>query len=132
MFIDSICMVILGVYFYFVKSMQALMIIMIVLNVILIVLIWYGVPESPKFLYEKHRKDEFIQALQWIAKVNRIDPQLDQLMALEKRNEIELSQMQREDVKEEEEDEIDGNISPTTKGIGRSMKVTRTANLPSE
>lgn len=60
MFIDSICMVILGVYFYFVKSMQALMIVMIVLNVILIVLIWYGVPESPKFLYEKHRKDEFI------------------------------------------------------------------------
>ncbi len=53
-------------------------------------------------------------------------------MALEKRNEIELSQMQREEAKEEEEDEIDAHISPTTKGIGRSMKVTTTANLPSE
>jgi hypothetical protein len=60
MFVDSACMVTLGVYFYYVKSMDALMITMIIFNFLLIVIIWYGVPESPKFLYEKQKKEEFI------------------------------------------------------------------------
>jgi hypothetical protein len=33
--------------------MDALMIAMLIINFLLIVIIWYGVPESPKFLYEK-------------------------------------------------------------------------------
>ena len=90
MLVDSACMVALGVYFYYVKSMDALMIAMIIFNFLLIVIIWYGVPESSKFLYEKERKEEFIQVLEWIAKVNRVNVRLDEIMSLDKSKEIEL------------------------------------------
>ena len=113
MFIDSACMVTLGVYFYYIKSMDALMIAMTLLNFVLIIIIWYGVPESPKFLYERQRKEEFIQALEWIAKVNRINIRLDEIMALDKSKEIELPQLSPakfEDAKDEEEDDFDKHI----------------------
>jgi MFS family permease len=63
MFVDSACMVTLGLYFFYIKSMKALMVVMIILNIVLIALIWYGVPESPKYLYEKMDREGFLKAL---------------------------------------------------------------------
>jgi MFS family permease len=84
MFVDSACMISLGLYFNYIKSMKGLMIAMIIINIILCVLIWTCVPESPKFLYEKDRKEEFVKSLQWIAKVNgNSNVNFDEIMALD-------------------------------------------------
>lgn len=120
-------MVTLGVYFYYIKSMDALMIAMLIINFLLIVIIWYGVPESPKFLYEKQRKEEFIQVLEWIAKVNRVNVRLDEVMSLDKSKEIELPQMSPakfEDAKEEEEDDFDKH-SIKIETVQRKSEVNR-------
>ncbi len=111
MFIDSACMISLGVYFYYIKSMHSLVVTMTVLNVALIALIAYGVPESPKYLYEKKRIQEFSQALKWIAKVNRIDINVEEIVSIG-HNSIELpnlspKQKVAEDFKEEGYEEFD-------------------------
>ena len=53
MIFDSLGMIFLGVYFQQVRSMNPMIVGMIVANLILIALIWHYIPESPKFLYEK-------------------------------------------------------------------------------
>lgn len=51
--------------------------------------------------------------MEWIAKINRINVRLDEIMALDKSKEIELPQMSPakcEDAKDEEDDEFDKHI----------------------
>ena len=88
--------------------MQVLIIGMTILNILLIALISYGVPESPKFLFEKERIEEFKEALKWMAKVNGIQVNIDEIVA-SGYNTVELPQIiitpqsKMEELKEEED-----------------------------
>ena len=70
MIIDSACMIFLGFYFWSVKSMGALLNGLILIQIVIIALLWFFIPESAKFLYEKGRIEEFLKALKKIARVN--------------------------------------------------------------
>ena len=71
MFIDSLCMMGLGAYFWKVsRNMDGLMWALTVVQVVVCVAIAWGVPESPKYLFEKGKKKEFNETIRWIAKVN--------------------------------------------------------------
>ena len=89
MLIDSACMIFLGVYFYIAKSMAFLMNLLIVLQVIVIIMLWFFVPESPKFYHEKGNKKGFIASLKKIAIVNGKDAQvvldMDEIRNLDKK-----------------------------------------------
>jgi MFS family permease len=73
MLFDSLCMIFLGFFFWAVRSMQGILTILMVLQVFIILGIWFFVPESPKFLYEQGRKEAFTKALKMIARVNGKD-----------------------------------------------------------
>ncbi len=70
MFVDALCMVMLGSYFYFVKTMTGAIVSLICIQVCLLGAIWGFVPESPRFLYEKGKIEEFKKSLIMIARVN--------------------------------------------------------------
>jgi hypothetical protein len=60
MFIDSLCMMGLGAYFWGVsRKMDGLIWGLAIIQVIVCIGIAIGVPESPKYLYEKGKELEF-------------------------------------------------------------------------
>lgn len=63
-------LVILGVFFYFVKDMKIIIYILIGIQSVLIVVVALFVPESPKYLYEKGELVKFRKAMQTIARFN--------------------------------------------------------------
>ena len=71
MFIDSLCMMGLGAYFWKVsRNMDGLIWTLTIVQVVVCIAIALWVPESPKYLFEKGRKEEFNKAIRWIARVN--------------------------------------------------------------
>lgn len=62
-------MVIIGIYFYFVKKIEPILLASTLITIVLVIFIIFT-PESPKFLYEKGKMKEFKEALMFIAKFN--------------------------------------------------------------
>lgn len=77
--IDATCMLILGLYFYFFKSMIPLLVFLTVVQTLAISLVALNAPESPKFLHDKGDTEGFIRALLRIAHVNKKDLNLNEL-----------------------------------------------------
>jgi len=70
MFVDAACMLALGAYFLHVKSMTGVVIGLAGIQTVLLAALWGWLPESPRFLHEKGRHEDFKAALLTIARVN--------------------------------------------------------------
>ena len=65
------CMMSLGAFFWLVsRNMDGLLWGLSIIQILVCIVIAWGVPESPKYLFEKGKYTEFNQALIWMAKVN--------------------------------------------------------------
>ncbi|TNV73205.1 hypothetical protein FGO68_gene6950 [Halteria grandinella] len=75
MLFDSMCMIFLGVYFYAVRSMEQLILGLAIIQIVICVLMFLFIPESPKFLFEQGKKEQFITSLKKIAIINGLKPE---------------------------------------------------------
>ena len=79
MFVDASTMIVLGLYFMFFKSMTPLFVLNALGMRIIIVLIQVCIPESPKYLYESDKMEEFFEALLRISKGNGLSLTIEDL-----------------------------------------------------
>lgn len=76
LFFDNCVMVMLGIYFYFVKSILPLMYFLCAIHVYGILLGFY-LPESPYFAYATGQMEVFKASLKKIASFNGVDVDVD-------------------------------------------------------
>jgi MFS family permease len=84
MIVDSSTIIVIGIYFYFFKTMQPLLLASILITIVLVFVIVMFIPESPKFLYDKGRMDEFKESLIAIAKFNGKNITMEEIGELQK------------------------------------------------
>lgn len=82
MIIDSLSMIVFGVYFFNVKSIYPLLWFLLIFQTILQIIALIYIPESPKYLYEKGDMDGFFKALEKIAKFNKAKVNITEMKSL--------------------------------------------------
>jgi len=64
---DAFSSIILGVYFIFFKNIDQSIYFMLITQTIGVYILWKHVPESPKFLFETNRKQDFLNCIERMA-----------------------------------------------------------------